>query len=172
MNANLLRRPANCLCKLRNRLICESHLIIVSRVQCFFNEKSKPPQDKSVDENLLNPIKKTFKIIKNDFKKVGQFLKSYNILESLNTTENSKILETTTPSTSSSGTDGKNNFCTLKYPHEEIFQTHCDVVIIGGGGIGASVAYWLKQKARDGLNVVVVERDPTVRKRLNNLTNN
>uniref|UniRef100_A0A3Q3RHT1 FAD-dependent oxidoreductase domain-containing protein 1 n=1 Tax=Mastacembelus armatus TaxID=205130 RepID=A0A3Q3RHT1_9TELE len=37
-----------------------------------------------------------------------------------------------------------------------------DIVIIGGGVVGWSVAYWLKQKerARGGLKVVVVERDP------------
>ncbi|XP_053547515.1 FAD-dependent oxidoreductase domain-containing protein 1 [Bombina bombina] len=37
-----------------------------------------------------------------------------------------------------------------------------DVVIVGGGVLGWSVAYWLKQKSRrDALRVVVVERDPT-----------
>ncbi|CAD7085796.1 unnamed protein product [Hermetia illucens] len=41
------------------------------------------------------------------------------------------------------------------------FQTHCDVLIIGGGGIGSSTAFWLKKAARDGLNVVVVEKDST-----------
>ncbi|XP_030370686.1 FAD-dependent oxidoreductase domain-containing protein 1 [Scaptodrosophila lebanonensis] len=35
----------------------------------------------------------------------------------------------------------------------------CDVLIVGGGGMGASAAYWLKSKARERLNVVVVERD-------------
>ncbi|KAJ0062156.1 hypothetical protein NL108_016530, partial [Boleophthalmus pectinirostris] len=38
-----------------------------------------------------------------------------------------------------------------------------DVVIVGGGVVGWSVAFWLKQKerARGAVNVVVVERDPT-----------
>ncbi|XP_063750469.1 FAD-dependent oxidoreductase domain-containing protein 1 isoform X2 [Eleginops maclovinus] len=38
-----------------------------------------------------------------------------------------------------------------------------DVVIVGGGVIGWSVAYWIKQKEkrRGGVNVVVVEKDPT-----------
>jgi len=42
------------------------------------------------------------------------------------------------------------------------FQTHCDVLVIGGGGVGSSVAYWLKKTAREGLNVCVVEKDDTV----------
>lgn len=39
-----------------------------------------------------------------------------------------------------------------------------DVVIIGGGVIGWSIAYWLKRKlmSRDSLRVVLVEKDPTV----------
>ncbi|XP_078282695.1 FAD-dependent oxidoreductase domain-containing protein 1 isoform X2 [Rhinoraja longicauda] len=38
-----------------------------------------------------------------------------------------------------------------------------DIVIIGGGIIGWSTAYWLKKKEaiREGVRVVVVERDPT-----------
>lgn len=39
-----------------------------------------------------------------------------------------------------------------------------DVVIVGGGVVGWSIAYWLKRKerVRDGLRVLVVEKDPTV----------
>ncbi|MCJ8742213.1 hypothetical protein PDJAM_G00079470 [Pangasius djambal] len=40
---------------------------------------------------------------------------------------------------------------------------HADIVIVGGGVIGWSIAYWLKRKlmSRDALRVVVVEKDPT-----------
>ncbi|XP_071362553.1 FAD-dependent oxidoreductase domain-containing protein 1 [Trachinotus anak] len=38
-----------------------------------------------------------------------------------------------------------------------------DIVIVGGGVMGWSIAYWLKQKerVRDGVKVIVVEKDPT-----------
>lgn len=40
-----------------------------------------------------------------------------------------------------------------------------DVVVVGGGVVGWSVAYWLKalENQRHGMKVLVVERDPTVR---------
>lgn len=40
---------------------------------------------------------------------------------------------------------------------------HADIVIVGGGVIGWSIAYWLKklELIREGVRVVVVERDPT-----------
>ncbi|XP_046746070.1 FAD-dependent oxidoreductase domain-containing protein 1 [Diprion similis] len=44
------------------------------------------------------------------------------------------------------------------------FPKHCDVIIIGGGAMGSSIAYWLKKRARHGLRVVVVEKDPTYQK--------
>lgn len=40
----------------------------------------------------------------------------------------------------------------------------CDVVIIGGGVMGSSIAYWLKNRVfSEYFKVVVIERDPTVR---------
>ncbi|MED6275936.1 FAD-dependent oxidoreductase domain-containing protein 1, partial [Characodon lateralis] len=38
-----------------------------------------------------------------------------------------------------------------------------DIVIVGGGVVGWSIAYWLKQKEKlsRGMRVLVVERDPT-----------
>lgn len=42
-----------------------------------------------------------------------------------------------------------------------------DVVVVGGGVVGWSVAYWLKvlegRRRRHGMRVLVVERDPMVR---------
>ncbi|XP_053960696.1 FAD-dependent oxidoreductase domain-containing protein 1 [Anastrepha ludens] len=42
-------------------------------------------------------------------------------------------------------------------------QTHrkCNVVVIGGGAVGASTAFWLKKRGNKDLSVIVLERDPT-----------
>lgn len=46
----------------------------------------------------------------------------------------------------------------------QVIPSTCDVLIIGGGAIGSSIAYWLKKKVyREEFSVVVVEKDPTVR---------
>ena len=37
-----------------------------------------------------------------------------------------------------------------------------DIIIIGGGAIGLSVAYWLKKRNPEGFSLTVIERDPTV----------
>lgn len=45
-----------------------------------------------------------------------------------------------------------------------IFPSHVDVLVIGGGAIGSSIAYWLKEKTGlTGIRVAVLEKDPTVR---------
>lgn len=54
---------------------------------------------------------------------------------------------------------------------EELYDTshlppeHSDVVIIGGGILGLSVAFWLKklESRRGAIRVLVVEQDHTVR---------
>lgn len=97
-----------------------------------------------------NPMARTFNILKTDLKKFKDKFKSSNP-----TKESSEEL---------SDDDQKLQRFQggSSIGNEDIFQTHCDVVVIGGGGVGSSVAFWLKERARDGLNVVVVERDPTV----------
>lgn len=170
MNSNLLRGSASRLC--RNRSIFKSYLITISRGQNFCDVKSKFPRVQNGDNDQLNPIQKTFNIIKDDFKRITAALKSFNLFKSPNTMEASKNQSSTAPFSLSNGSAYEIDSYNPRYPDEPLFQTHCDVVIIGGGGVGASVAYWLKQKARDGLNVVVVERDPTVRFKYHLITYN
>ncbi|XP_033642734.1 FAD-dependent oxidoreductase domain-containing protein 1-like [Asterias rubens] len=62
------------------------------------------------------------------------------------------------------GIKGKHPFATPETsafynPNHPPYQT--DVVVIGGGVMGSSIAYHLKRDAEAGLNVLVVERDPT-----------
>ncbi|XP_075211393.1 FAD-dependent oxidoreductase domain-containing protein 1-like isoform X2 [Lycorma delicatula] len=48
-----------------------------------------------------------------------------------------------------------------RYAKKKIFPSYCDILVIGGGAIGSSISYWLKQRALDGLRVVVVDKDST-----------
>lgn len=94
----------------------------------------KPEQ---VEANLENPVSRTMKILGNDMKKIKKFI---------------------LPKGKTASEDVDNY---LERYRREDFQSHCDVLIIGGGGVGSSIAYWLKKRARSGLNVVVVEKDST-----------
>lgn len=90
--------------------------------------------------NLQNedPIKRTFRILKNDVEKPLARIQNYFRPANINKNK-------------------ENN----KQPEYDNFQTHCDVLVIGGGAMGSSTAFWLKTKARSGLNVVVIEKDPS-----------
>lgn len=129
------------------------------QLRCFSTGSSscwaKSSNDKSGQNdpqapNEENPMSRTFNILKTDLNKFTDKFKSNktSTQEEISDEEKLKRFE------GCSSHDGP----------QDIFQTHCDVLVIGGGGVGSSVAYWLKQRVRDGLNVVVVERDSTVSK--------
>ncbi|XP_071529920.1 FAD-dependent oxidoreductase domain-containing protein 1-like [Panulirus ornatus] len=44
---------------------------------------------------------------------------------------------------------------------ERAWPNACDVLVVGGGAVGSSVAYHLKERAREDLSVIVVEQDST-----------
>ena len=44
---------------------------------------------------------------------------------------------------------------------KDIFPQYCDVLIIGGGAVGSSIAYHLKEAAGPGLDIVMLEKDST-----------
>lgn len=47
--------------------------------------------------------------------------------------------------------------------YERAFPRYVDALIIGGGAMGSSIAYWLKERTLRGrLNVAVIEKDPSV----------
>lgn len=94
---------------------------------------------------LENPILRTIRLLKNDMGKVANFFVPPKNLTPDKPIEQLDIRD----------------FANRQTETTE-FQSHCDVLIIGGGGIGSSIAYWLKKRAFSGLNVVVLEKDPTV----------
>ena len=44
----------------------------------------------------------------------------------------------------------------------EGLEAQYDMIVVGGGAIGCSVAFWLMQRVIEGFKILVVERDPQV----------
>lgn len=96
-----------------------------------------------------HPITRTHRILKQDIMKLKNYIPILN---------NKSIRENATMFKHVLMGDGPG------YPEDPIFPSHCDVVIVGGGAMGSSIAYHLKERARDGLRIVVLEQDSTYSK--------
>lgn len=137
--------------QLRNRLTSASRTIVKlqnSSVRCMSDDKKKDSiWNFETNSQIENPFKRTGRILKNDL------VRAKNWVEDL-FHDDSKAKKYTMP------LDKIDAFIENR-EDIRLFQTHCDVLIIGGGGMGSAIAYYLKQKAQHGLNVVVLEKDPT-----------
>ncbi|XP_021929325.1 FAD-dependent oxidoreductase domain-containing protein 1-like isoform X3 [Zootermopsis nevadensis] len=108
---------------------------------CFCTNKSEvsssyePPKPE-------NPFKRTFRILGNDMKTAKNKVQSF-------ITKVQGVREVTNKVPKSPYRDG-------------VFPEHCDIAIIGGGAMGSSIAYWLKQRAPNAITVTVIEKDPSV----------
>lgn len=117
-----------------------SEIIQKNKNETSHSSSLLPGDEKSVKESRLNDGEHDTKI---QHAKLNQD-NSINILEKKSSLRKRLYTALTPPSES------------------EVWPGHCDVLIIGGGAIGSSIAYHLKANATDGINVVVVEKDPTV----------
>lgn len=102
----------------------------------------EPPKD------WENPIHRTGRILKNDLKRAKNWVTD-------------KFTRHEAPKRTHEIPIEQIDYFIQNREQQTLFQHHCDVLVIGGGAIGSSIAYWIKKKASEGINVVVVERDAT-----------
>lgn len=101
--------------------------------------------------------------VKNKDEDINKYRKSKD-----STTIGNKVLKSLKPDWSSLkkmlSSDTLLSDLEFKWNKTDHIPYQCDVLIIGGGAIGSSIAYWLKKMVhRNEFNVGVIEKDPTVR---------
>lgn len=90
-----------------------------------------------------NPFKRTLRILGNDMKSAKRSVESF-----ISKVQSAREAAEKAQKLNSAYRDG-------------IFPEHSDIAIIGGGAMGSSIAYWLKQRAPNALTITVIEKDPS-----------
>lgn len=129
----------------------------IQSYRCLCDKKDKPITPPPAATNLssvrptydspkpIHPFTRTLNMLKNDMKTAKNFILP----------KKKKIIQHT-------NVDDDFSHKNINVEQTGEFQTHCDVLIIGGGGVGSSIAFWLKKRGMHGINVVVAEKDCTV----------
>lgn len=123
------------------------------------SKKDKVQKFRKIDHE--NPIEKTFRILYDDVK--NYYVRKKNTIQQIMNQAKEDVAMKTDPSKETETPYNAYNFVPrTSEVTEAVWPAHCDVLVVGGGAVGSSIAYHLKENARDGLSVVVVEEDPTV----------
>jgi hypothetical protein len=124
------------------RKFINDKFVNLNKNACFCINRCEGSYSSDESPKPENPIKRTFRILGSDMKtaqnKVQSFIERVQGIREL----------------ASKGIKSQYRDC--------VFPEHCDVAIIGGGAVGSSIAYWLKQRAPNAITVTVIEKDPTV----------
>lgn len=151
-------------------MLCSSQQVANSRrslsLSCQTFESKKNDEDLGTEKDKVeqkfrkyeysNPFERTFGILKDDV--VSYYRKRKKFLEDITMKARSDAEAKARP-------ESKNIYGfdpSSADVGENVWPSFCDVLVVGGGAMGSSIAYHLKEKARGGLNVVVVEEDPGV----------
>lgn len=153
-------------------MLCSSQQVAISRrslsLSCQMYESKKDDEDLGTEKEKVeqkfrkyeysNPFERTFGILKDDV--VSYYRKRKKFLEDITTRARNDAEAKARP-------ESKNIYGfdpSSADVGENVWPSFCDVLVVGGGAMGSSIAYHLKEKARGGLNVVVVEEDPGYKK--------
>lgn len=121
------------------RVLRQCRLDKIGPIRCLCDGKPKNDTDTGFDPQ--HPMVRTARLLKKDLKNAANYILPQRRIIGGSDTDIRDI---------------------RSRANDDEFQSHCDILVIGGGGVGASIAYWLKKRGRHGINVVVLEKDPTV----------
>ncbi|CAB3375676.1 Hypothetical predicted protein [Cloeon dipterum] len=94
-------------------------------------------------EDGFDPVKRTLSVLKRDIVRLRKQIGDFFGLEPHSTSPTRDIDE----------------------PHQFYsWQSHCDVLIIGGGVVGCSIAFFLLENFPGSMNVTILEKDPTYKR--------